>query len=158
MNRRTLLTNGLKAAGAVALAASVRPFASARSSVADWTQVAKAEHVATIHRMIEQQGSWWMDVRDRENGKNPVIVYFDNSSPVFEISRNSQQRWQVRYRAITDQEAQEIAEFHANRRWPNNPVGLNVGDRTFTDSDYYVRAFIKNGRKPEWNWSVEKRQ
>lgn len=55
MNRRYLLLNGLKAAGVVALAASVRPFASAREY-----RVTAIVEGTKIHPAIQADIDYWM--------------------------------------------------------------------------------------------------
>lgn len=55
MNRRTLLTNGLRAAGAVALAASVRPFVSAHEY-----RVTAIVEGRKIHPAIQANIDYWM--------------------------------------------------------------------------------------------------
>lgn len=151
MNRRSLLTNGLKAAGAIALAASVRPFSFA-SRRSDWTQVATAEQSATIRRMINEQGKWWRQTRDRENGQNPALIYFGDGNPAFEVSRNSL-GWQIKYRELTQPEAKEFDNYIDSL---SRYIPTKIGDRLGRGSNYKLRAWIKNGRKPNWNMSVDR--
>lgn len=142
MNRRNLLKlTGQAAIALVAVqCASILPQASPRS-----------DRIATINRMITESGSWWMQVRDRENGKNPALVYFGDG-PAFEVSRNAQQLWQIRQRGLTKA---ELMEFNNYIQSITPHCGTTIGKSAYGGGDYNLRAWIKNGRRPEWNMSIE---
>lgn len=149
MNRRSLLINGLKAAGAVALAAAAHPVGVLAR--VDAPQFIKAEYIATIRRMIKEQGDWWLRSRDRESGKRPAIVYFGKGTPAFEVNR-TQRQWRIRYHDLTEVETREFDSYIASI---SRFTSTTINDKAWRGSDYTLRAWIKNGRKPGWNMSVD---
>lgn len=105
------------------------------------------ERLLTIDRMIKQSGSWWNAVREKYPNDPPVVYFGDGLAYELECNKGD---WRVYEREITPTELSEFDEYVKDVSRALNP---KVGESLF--DDYRIRAFIKNGRRPGWNLSIE---
>ena len=109
-------------------------------------------------QIIEESGDMWLAARERWNGRNPILIAFDDDIAV-EVTRG-QNSWKIRERVLTWPEIVERDKcrdhyVYAFSEYPHRDITKRpcVGDR-IVSSPYTVRAWIKNGRNTDWNMSV----
>lgn len=110
------------------------------------------EEYDLIHRMITESGEMWREMQDRTKPNSEVVIC---TSPgrSFYLSwagnvEGNINGWLVEIRPLDMDHAREFfAAFGSHwYYW----IGVSMQDNTFR-----MRAYIKNGRKPEWTISVE---
>lgn len=146
MNRRDILKFGGAAIfTTVGSCVAVRGRAVAGSAFAPIS----SERQRILNEMILQSGGMWERYRDRQ--KSPVLVYFGDG-PAAELRQDGSRKWQINYRELTKSEADQLDQYYQE---VSPHMGTRLGDRFHRDSDYRIRAWVLNGRQPEWNCSID---
>ncbi|HEX7334236.1 MAG TPA: hypothetical protein VF290_22210 [Pyrinomonadaceae bacterium] len=92
-------------------------------------------------RIINESGDMWLAVRERSGTKNPILIAFDDEI-VIEVRRGDN-CWKLNERPLTRSETVE------------RDLCRDVGWRIPEFQPWKIRAWVKNGRRPEWAMSIE---
>lgn len=109
--------------------------------------------------ILRESGEMWLAVRERHNGRNPVLIAFEDHLAV-EIVRDGN-LWTLTERPLSDEETASRDQYRRDSRlafteYPLHKTALlpRIGQRVFGET-YTVRAWIHNGRYPGWVMSVD---
>jgi hypothetical protein len=112
----------------------------------------KDPNVESLARdLMAETGEWKETIRDRSDGKNPIIVT-RRGDCVCEVRLPNGKHhpdWEYKVRTITDDERAAFKEEYGNVA----PLLLGMPMGT----DYEIRGFVLNGRIKGWNLSAKKR-
>lgn len=164
MNRRALLTRVIQSTLGLLVAC---PTGSARGGVplnAVMTFAPSSRRIETAKRMINESGEMWLTARERNAGCNPILIAFDDAQAI-EVTR-ADNNWNLIERALTSVEIAERNECrrdyrlafysYLDRQKALVPLPLPQIGQALDGKPYRLRAWIKNGRRPEWQMSIEK--
>lgn len=164
MNRRELITGA--AYSVVGLAAGAVGVQAARPKWPLNTVMTFAPcswRIETARRMVNESGEMWLATCERSMRRNPILIAFDDDRGV-EISR-ARNHWKLIERTLTSEEIagrdkcrrdHRLAFYSYNDRkaallpLPEPRIG-----QAFHNQPYRLRAWIKNGRRPEWQMSID---
>lgn len=157
MNRRDLIMSGWRSLlGLGAVAIGIRAAESTAPQNAIMRFNGTSGRVAEASRIVRESGEMWLACRNRLNGRNPVVIAFDDDKCV--EARYSLNHWKLSERYLNAEEAEqrEACRKHVRfmfNRAPDSAVLPRIGARC--PFDYRLRAWIKNGRSREWLPSID---
>lgn len=106
-----------------------------------------ASRLRTISRMIKDSGEIWLNARDREHGKQSVLISFGDKDG-YEVNRRAG-KWIVSPRKFSRIEVAQLEQYLIKS--PHLPT--RIGEEVH--QGVYVRAWVKNGRVPHWIMSCD---
>lgn len=151
MNRRSILCGLLVFAPALAAIAKGRSGAS-ESSGLKYVGPRASGKLAEASRIVDQNGQMWLAARDRRDGRNPVLIAFDEWAVVEAtyVANN----WRLRERYFMEREVTELQRYKRTL-YPIYKREPKLGDPVGPSKTWTSRGYIKNGRRPDWNMSAE---
>jgi hypothetical protein len=106
--------------------------------------------------MVAESGQVWLASRSRLYGQNPILVAFDDDIAV-EIKYLAGE-WRFTERRLSRNEVTELNSFaQSHRHMFKYYNGATERPRTgsiIIGDHFYLRAWAKNGRMPDWNVSI----